>query len=236
MSISATSGNFAFAATFGTATHQITLPSARPSANSSIVLGFLDRSGGAVITDVLDSVNGSWGSHSSTHTDGSLNLTRVYIFPASASGTPTVTVTTEVSQNAQLTVGWVQGTVVAPTFEAAATVANDTSSNTDTDSNTVTAAGGGGIMGFLYTPNAQSTTPTADGAGESLLISGGAGIRTFMCFEAYASGGAHGFELTLASASTTVFHVVALQEAAGNGAAPLTNAIALKSKLRGLVT
>lgn len=216
-SISATAVNFAFSTGSATTSHTCTLPSARPSALSSIVLFFLDRTGGAVINAVADSVNGAWGAHLSTNTDGSGNVTRIYYFPASAAGTPTVTVTTNASQNSQLNCGWIVGTVAVPTFDVLGTVAVDAASNTDTDSNTLSTTAAGAIIGAIYTPTAQSVSVTMDGAGESLLIPVGAGVRAFMTFQAVAGAGTEGFEVTLGAASATVFHIVSFIEPSAGG-------------------
>lgn len=208
--------------------------------HETVVVGFIDRTGGAVINSVTDSASGTY-TQRSTHTAGTA-LQRIYVREdCAAAASLTITVTTNVSQNSQMIAARVAsdaGGTVYPTFDVAATSLQVGSPDTiEWDSNTAAATAAGAIVGLIGTNATQTGNPTMNGAGESNLVATGAGVRSFLFFEAYASSGSYGFDVTLSDAANGGFQVIALKESVAsttvtpsqaaltlNGRTPVTSA------------
>lgn len=186
-------------------------------ANGTILLGILDRSDETTaLSTIADTVNGAWTPNLVVgpvdFTNGTSRLWLAY-FLNSAAGSPVITTTFDTAINSQVAACWISSDQGVMTFDVAATTSQHATS-TDIDSNTLTAAGAGAIVGFLTTGNSQADPePTADGAGESRVTSGAAGARAFLFFEAYASGGTKGIETTCDS-TVAAFAVGAFLEPA----------------------
>lgn len=211
MTVSANSANFNWSIYVADSTPDLAMPSAVTSGATCIV-GVINRTDDTTdCTGVSDSINGAYTKASeTTPTTGSA----LWYFNNSAAGTPTVTATWAGAINSQMAVGWVLSDAGAMTFGSAATVREAGGNETAVNSNTVAPSGAGCIVGFASANNAQSDPePTANGTGESELLTGGAGLRMGMFFEAFASGGTYGFETTWDSARTD-FHVASFLEGA----------------------
>lgn len=198
--VSPAAGSWVLQTSSATQTHAFTT-AARPSANAIPVVAWIDRTGSLTVDAVSDDTNGAWSILVNTTLSGNRFIVAT---PTSGNALPlNADVHTTGSGNSQMLAGWIDSDVQLVTLSGTPTSVNDAASNTDTDSNTVTITGRGGVISFIYTPSAQTTTPTMDGAGEVSLKAGEAGLRILGVFEPQAAAGTFGTETTLATASTT---------------------------------
>lgn len=191
-------------------------------AGATIIVGILNRSDeSATITDIDDPVNGDYTLiQGPTDSSSSTFRTWLYRFSNSAAlsgaGNRTITVDFSGSINSQVVACYLTSDQGVLTYDAVATALNTALSQTNVDSNTVSAAGAGCIIGFLALQNSQADPePTADGSGESRINAGEAGARTFLFLENNASAGSYGIETTCDS-TAAIFHVAAFTEPAGS--------------------
>lgn len=176
--------------------------------HETLIACFVDRTGGAVINSVADGASGTW-TQRSTHTDATFLVVCYVREDAAAATNLVVTFTSNASQNSQVVgirVATDAGGSTYPTYNAVATpIVNADSTNSD--SNTVTLSAGGSLVGVLSTAQTQGTAPTVD-VGDSIGPAGGAGVRSFMAFDAQAASGTYGFETTLAATSVSRWQVI----------------------------
>lgn len=207
-------------ASIGTGSSAVVVTRTGVSSGDVLVLDVLNRSNEtAVISDISDSVNGTWplnyvngGPVDSTAT--TFRQWMPYLLNSGA-GNPVITVTFDGAINSQCAAAYLHSDIGAMTYQGSAAARNAGGNETDVDSNTIAVSGAGCIVGAISMGNAQADPePTADGAGESRLTTGQAGARAFLFFQAVASAGTHGFETTIDS-SASIFQVGAFLEPGG---------------------
>lgn len=115
-------------------------------------------------------------------------------------GADVVTASFSGSISWQIVVGWcAHSSGSAQTFDVAAAGLDVAVATANYDSNTLSAAGAGGLLSFTFT-SVNQVGLTADGAGET-RISGVGATRTQVMFEPYGSAGTYGTEATLSNSS-----------------------------------
>ena len=214
-----TGTGFVRTVTSGSTTHAVDL--ANVAAGETLAFLFQDRTGGAVINSITDEDGGTWTLRSSAAPSGFLHY--IYIREnATANALLTITLTTNASQNAQviaMRIASDTGGGVYPTYDAVAAVVTDTDLDTSFASNSVTATAGGSLVGGIFCSNSQATSPTMDGTATA-GAAGGAGVRSFLIFDARAASGSHSYSGTWAAAPGNAYiHALSLIDSAG-GADP----------------
>jgi len=223
MSATGSDANFVRDVGAANATPTALIPTTIPAGATLTLFAINTSDETTTLNSVTDPVNGSWTIVDTTNSAGSTFRTytayKLNAGAASSSGDRTVTLTFSAAINSQFKVGWVSSDLGAMTYGGSATVLSTASNNTNLDSNTVALSGAGCLVGGFGTNNAQTSTPTMDGAGESVLTPNsmpGSGTRSYMVFQAVASAGTHGFEVTLAVSATCNFHVMSFLEPGGS--------------------
>jgi hypothetical protein len=199
----------------------VSMPTSAP-ANATLFLGILNRSDETTtISTVAGDVNTTgWVASAGSPADSTAGTARTWLYykVGATTGTDTVTVTFSGAINSQVIAGWCSDdSGNAQTHDATATVLDG--NGTNYDSNTISAAGAGGIVGFVG--GNQTAAWTADGAGETIISGDSAGQRCEFVFEAYASAGTYGFETTAGASTAANFHVAGFLNPAG-GTPPKT--------------
>ena len=222
MAMTADGANWNWAAYVGDATPDHALAT-NVTATATVVVSIHNRTDETTtITSVVGSLNGAYtlAEGPTDHTTATMRMWSYY-FLNSAGGAETITVTFSGAINSNIVAGWCLDDAGAQTFDVDVAGEDGIASHptdADADSPTLSAAGGGGILGFIATNNV--VTFSADGAGETNIEGGAGGQRLTAFFEAYASGGTKGFEATGSGNTRIVWHVLAfLTPAAGGGTA-----------------
>jgi hypothetical protein len=191
-------------------------------AGDTIVCGVLNRTNeSALVSSFSDSVNGSWPAAVAGPTDsvgGSLR-SWFYVFENSGAGTPAITVTFDGSITAELTCFALHGTTATPELDVLGTTYNTAgATETNIDTAAVSATAAGALIGAAMFTNFQGSTPTMDGAGESIApAAGGPSSRGYLLYESVSGAGDVSFEMTAALTRAIVFQATFIE---GGGAAP----------------
>jgi hypothetical protein len=218
---------------YANATSQaIVLPADVP-AGAAICVGILDRADSRTVSSISDPVNGTWSStERSAMTSGGGVRSTVHVLTNSAaltgSSNRTITVTLSATGSFNMMAGWVNSSLGALTFDAAATITNNTTNTTAWSSGTATSTGAGVLFGFMGINNGCNSTPTLN-SGETLLFNfntGNSGTpdapaagRSQSFAKTYASAGSQSMSITLADANAGQMHLVALKEPGGSSIA-----------------
>jgi hypothetical protein len=219
MTITASGADFAALFQTSDSTPTATLPN-DVVAGETIVLGIRLFDQTTTVTSISDPVNGTWstGSGSNGPSDNTTNGSRTYFYylndSAALTGAPNriITVNLSAAVNSSPCVGIIADSGGALTFDTFATFTDINTAITNHDTNTLSAAGAGAIVGFHTT--LASSNPAADGTDESVVFNSG-DDRATMFFEAYTGSGTKGFEITADVPDTANIEVAAFLEPAG---------------------
>jgi hypothetical protein len=201
----------------GTVSHTVVFSTVL--AHETLIVLFVDRTGGAVINSIADSASGSWTLRSSDATSTFLNA--LYVREDAAAATNlTVTIASNASQNSQVVgirIATDAGGVVYPTYDDV----GPHISNADavaSDSDLCDLSAGGCVVGGQSTSQAQAATPTLD-VGDAIGPAGGAGVRSFAAFDAHATSGSYRLETTLGTSSASRWLIISFIDSAAAGGA-----------------
>jgi len=199
-----------------------------------LLLGVYDR---ADETTTISGVAGTINTTGWTLIDGPVDhpdsTQRIwwYYKISEGSGTETVTVTFSGSVNSYLLVSKITGVDTSDPIDVLGTTLQGFGT-TNFDSNSLTAAGAGAILGLVSTQSSMNIT--ADGSGETDVSNESS--RIHLVYEPYASGGSKSLEITGEFNSTFTTMIVALNEAsAGLSLAVDHGQMALESQSVNLV-
>jgi hypothetical protein len=180
----------------------------------AIILAWEDLNETATVSSIVGSVNATGYNLLSGVQDhpGTNFRTAVYGRISAGAGTETITVNLSTTTNGILGCSVVSTTAGAITFGTAGTIAEG-GGISDFDTNTISAAAPGGVMGIVFTQSEINVT--CDGAGETDISNELA--RGHYCWEPYASGGTKGLEVTGSLNSVYHSHIIPLIEASASG-------------------